>query len=128
MDARAWRLFSWPRVGVVDVGSNAIRVTVAEVSTTEIREIESDRFSLRLGKDVFNNNCTVGAQAQANLIDIFVEINKIFVEHKVDLYRAVGTAALRSARNRKRVLARVLKGTGIQIELISPTEEGRLIG
>jgi exopolyphosphatase/guanosine-5'-triphosphate,3'-diphosphate pyrophosphatase len=115
-------------VGVVDVGSNAIRVTIAEVSSSEIRPIETHRFSLRLGKDVFNNGRTISLESQANLIDIFNQIKKIFLEHKVDLYRAVATAALRSARNRKRVLSRVLRNTGIQIELISAEEEGRLIG
>lgn len=127
-NSRPWKLFSWPRVGVVDVGSNAIRLTIAEVSNMEVREVGTQRFSLRLGKDVFNNNGTLSSRTQANLIDIFVEIKKIFLEHKVDLYRAVATSALRSARNRRRVLQRVSKASGLQIELISAKEEGRLIG
>lgn len=127
-EKRPWKLFSWPRVGVVDVGSNAIRLTIAEVSNDEIREIGSQRFALRLGKDVFNSNRTLSTVTQANLVDIFIEIKKIFVEHKVSLYRTVATSALRSARNRKRVLQRVLNTSGLQIELISAHEEGRLIG
>ena len=127
-ERRPWQLFSWPRVGVVDVGSNAIRVTIAEVAAKEIREIESIRFSLRLGKEVFNNKHTLSSKTQDNLIDIFSQIKKIFAENEITLYRAMATAALRSARNRKRVLSRVLKHTGIKIELISPMEEGRLIG
>lgn len=125
---RPWKLFSWPRVGVVDVGSNAIRLTIAEVGASEIREIGSQRFSLRLGKDVFNNGRTLSLQTQRNLVDIFLEIKKIFVEHKVDLYRVVATSALRSARNRRKVLKKVLLATGLQIELIDAIEEGRLIG
>lgn len=125
---RPWKLFSWPRVGVVDVGSNAIRLTIAEVGADEIREIGSQRFSLRLGNDVFNNGRTLSLQTQRNLVDIFLEIKKIFVEHKVDLYRVVATSALRSARNRREVLKKVLKTAGLQIELIDPIEEGRLIG
>lgn len=112
----------------MDVGSNAIRLTIAEVSNKEVREIGSQRFSLRLGKDVFNNGGTLSSETQTNLVDIFLEIKKIFVEHKVDLYRAVATSALRSARNRGKVLQKVVRTSGLQIELISAKEEGRLIG
>lgn len=110
------------------MGSNAIRLTIAEVSTTEIREIGSQRFSLRLGKDVFNNGRTLSSRTQSNLVDIFIEIKKIFLEHKVSMYRCVATSALRSARNRWKVLKRIEKQSGLLVELISPLEEGRLIG
>ncbi len=124
---RPWKLFSWPRVGVVDVGSNAIRITVAELSNDEIRELSNHRFALRLGKDVFNNGM-LSSKTQSTLVEIFAEIKKIFVDNKVDLYRVVATSALRSARNRKIILSRVLRKTGMQIELINAVEEGRLIG
>ena len=125
---RPWRLFSWPRVGVVDVGSNAIRVTVAEITTNEIRELESKRFALRLGKDVFSNKGILSSRTQTNLIDVFSQIKNIFLENGVDLYRAVATSALRSARNRKQILERLRKKTGIDLELIEASEEERLIG
>jgi exopolyphosphatase/guanosine-5'-triphosphate,3'-diphosphate pyrophosphatase len=125
---RPWRLFSWPRVGVVDVGSNAIRVTVAEITTSEIREIENKRFALRLGKDVFKNGSILSSRTQTNLIDVFSQIKNIFMENGVDLYRAVATSALRSARNRKQILDRIRKKTGIDLELIEASEEERLIG
>ena len=76
---RPWNLFSWPRVGVVDVGSNAIRLTIAELSNNEIREIGSQRFSLRLGKDVFNNGRNLSTTTQSNLVDVFAEIKKILL-------------------------------------------------
>lgn len=125
---RPWKLFSWPRVGVVDVGSNAIRVTVAEITTSEIRELESKRFALRLGKDVFNNGRILSSRTQTNLIDVFSQIKNIFMNNGVDLYRAVATSALRSARNRKQILDQLRKKTGIDLELIKASEEERLIG
>ena len=125
---RPWRLFSWPRVGVVDVGSNAIRVMVAEITNNEIRELLSKRFALRLGKDVFNNGGTLSSRTQTNLIDVFSQIKNIFSDNKVNLYRAVATSALRSARNRKRILNRIRKNTGLDLELIEASEEERLIG
>ncbi len=125
---KPWRLFSWPRVGVVDVGSNAIRVSVAEITTHEIRELESKRFALRLGKDVFNNKGILSSRTQTNLVDVFSQIKNIFIENGVDLYRAVATSALRSARNRKQILELLRKKTGIDLELIEASEEERLIG
>jgi exopolyphosphatase/guanosine-5'-triphosphate,3'-diphosphate pyrophosphatase len=125
---KPWRLFSWPRVGVVDVGSNAIRVTVAEITTNEIREFVSKRFALRLGEDVFKNGRILSSRTQTNLIDVFSQIQNIFIENGVDLYRAVATSALRSARNRKKILNKLRKKTGIHLELIAASEEERLIG
>ena len=125
---KPWKLFSWPRVGVVDVGSNAIRVTVAELTPNEIREMVSKRFALRLGKDVFNKRRILSSRTQTNLIDVFSQIKNIFTENGVDLYRAVATSALRSARNRKKILNRLAKKTGLELELIEASEEERLIG
>ncbi len=124
---RPWKIFSWPRVGVVDVGSNAIRATVADVESKEIHELGSYRFALRLGKDVFDKG-VLTSKSQDALLAIFLEIREIFVQNNVEFYRVVATSALRSARNRKIILSRVFQKTGIEIELINAIDEGRLIG
>ena len=123
-----WRFFQWPIVGVVDVGSNAIRASLAEVGPTGIEESETRRFSVRLGNDVFRNGRTISSATQANLIEAFSQIKNLFDKNKVQFYRAVATSALRSAKNKKAILNRILKSTQLNVELIDSHLEGCLVG
>ena len=54
----------------------------------------------------------------------FRQLMKIY---EVTDYRACATSAMRDARNGKQVIKKVLKDTGIQIEIIDGQEEARMI-
>lgn len=116
------------RVSAIDIGSNAIRMMVADVTphAPTIQVIKRFRAAVRLGHDVFTQG-----QITAASIDIakatfnhYAEINRKF---SVELCRAVATSACREAKNRQQFVEEILNSSGIKIEVIDGTEEGRLI-
>jgi exopolyphosphatase/guanosine-5'-triphosphate,3'-diphosphate pyrophosphatase len=116
-----------PTIAAIDVGSNAIRLAIANTSADGgYQIIHSVREPVRLGQDVF----TKGA-ISAHTIDRTVQTLMDFQQklegcHAVRT-KAVGTSALREATNRDSVLRAVKKATGIDISVIGGEEEARLI-
>ena len=115
------------RVASLDIGSNAIRYTVAEFNDAHhFVEIESQRFAVRLGHDAF----TTGRLSQQS-IDGALEAAFSFRQRLDDLgiahYRAVATSALRESRNGGELVETVRRESGIHLETISGSEEARLV-
>jgi exopolyphosphatase/guanosine-5'-triphosphate,3'-diphosphate pyrophosphatase len=118
------------KLGAIDVGSNAIRVLIAEVKKPlgvwQYAKIAYLRLPVRLGDDVFEKGRISDAK-----IERFLDGMKIFKAmlafYKVDAYRAVATSAMRDSNNSKRIQSRVLKEIGISLEVISGKEEAELV-
>ena len=111
----------------MDVGSNAIRLVVAEFkSPTRYRVLERVRMPVRLGASVFQTNRIDPATLEAAL-EAFRSFRKTMEEHDVVVHRAVATSATREAKNRVAFLERVRAETGLDLELIKGTEEARLV-
>jgi len=114
-------------VAALDVGSNAIRYTMAEFSGLQhYRELDFQRFSVRLGHDAF----TSGTLSPAAL-DAAVACAARFRQRLDDLgikrYRAVATSAVRESRNGSELVQRVRIESGIHLETITGSEEARLV-
>jgi exopolyphosphatase/guanosine-5'-triphosphate,3'-diphosphate pyrophosphatase len=118
------------KLGAIDVGSNAIRVLIAEVKKPlgvwQYSKIAYLRLPVRLGDDVFEKGSISDAK-----IERFLDGMKIFKAmlsfYKVDSYRAVATSAMRDSNNSKRIQSRVFKETGITLDVISGKEEAELV-
>lgn len=118
------------KLGAIDVGSNAIRVLIAEVKKPlgiwQYSKIAYLRLPVRLGDDVFEKGKISDAK-----IDRLVEGIKIFQSlltfYQVDAYRAVATSAMRDSTNAKRIQRRILKEIGVNLEVITGKEEAELI-
>lgn len=118
------------KLGAIDVGSNAIRVLIAEVKKPlgvwQYSKIAYLRLPVRLGDDVFEKGKISDAK-----IERFIDGMKIFKAmlafYKVDAYRAVATSAMRDSNNSKRIQSRVMKEIGINLEVISGKEEAELV-
>ena len=84
------------------------------------------RVPLRLGFDVFSLGELSDGKAVKlrRLMKAFRQLMKIY---EVTDYRACATSAMRDARNGKAVIKKVLKDTGIRIEIIDGQEEARMI-
>ena len=115
------------RVGAVDVGSNAIRILIAEFSSQDaFQVIESERLPARLGHDVFlTGRLTQNAMnaALAALTSFGERLKRWEVAH----HRAVTTSAVRESKNGDAFLDRVKRATGLRLEVITGSEEARLV-
>lgn len=114
-------------IGVLDIGSNAIRWFIAAPSASGYDVIKSHRESIRLGEDVFlRDDKSISEEKIIALAEAATHFVKACAE--VDARPiAVATSACRDARNRKDLLKRVKEACGLSIDVIDGTEEARYI-
>lgn len=116
----------------IDIGSNAVRLLIKKEEENEnlvsrrLSKVMMLRVPLRLGFDVFSLGELSENKAMKlrRLMKAFRQLMKIY---EVTDYRACATSAMRDARNGKAVIKKVLKDTGIRIEIIDGQEEARMI-
>ncbi len=119
------------RIAAIDIGSNAARLLINEVTETkkgkpEFTKLNLLRIPLRLGMDVFTNG-EIGPERKTMILDsmrIFSDLMKIY---KVEHYRACATSAMRDAKNGPEIIKEVQESSGIDIEIISGDEEASLV-
>lgn len=116
------------RLSAIDIGSNAIRMMVADVheQAPHVHVIKKYRAAVRLGHDVFTQGTISPASLEVAKATFhrYAQTNQ---ELGVTKCRAVATSASREAKNQKEFVDLIWKTSGIKIEVIDGTEEGRLI-
>ena len=118
------------KFAAIDIGSNAIRILIANIIQTDhdviFQKNSLIRSPVRLGEDSF----TLGEISPKNL-KRFVKTMKAFKLlmniHGVSHYKAFATSALREANNSSYVIETVKKKAGIKIEIIDGTKEAEII-
>ena len=114
------------RVACVDMGSNAIRFLAAEFGEEgEFTALESRRCPVRLGHSVFLSG-VLDSHAMDEAVAALVEFKDQMRGFDIQHCRAVATSAVREAANSDTFIDRVLMATGLEVSVISVTEEGRL--
>ncbi len=116
-----------PNLAAIDVGSNAIRLSIASVDgERRLSSLENLRDPVRLGQDVFAKGMiTDGTLEQA--VDTFTKFKEAIDRNGVNWSKAFATSALREATNRDMFIDRISQSCGIDISVIEPEEEARLI-
>lgn len=128
LERSAPALVAFPfRVACVDAGSNAIRFVVAEFTDPRTYEtLVYERVPIRLGHQVF-----LRGRLTRQTLDATVEAFESFRDQMRQLdvrhYRAVATSAVREARNGPVLLERIAREAEIDLEVITGTEEARLV-
>lgn len=113
-------------IGAIDIGSNAIRMVIAEQSMGQLRLVKKFRFPIRLGADVFKD----GKISTKNLklsARTFKKFHELTIKYGIKQIRAVATSALRESKNSAAYIEFIRRKSGIQIEMIDGVEEARLI-
>jgi len=119
------------KFAAIDIGSNAMRLLIANVVEQDGKEPQFNKSSLvrvpiRLGQDAF----TVGEISQENIdrmVDAMKAFNLLMKVHKVERYMAFATSAMREAYNAKEVVALIKKKADIKIEIIDGKKEAAII-
>jgi exopolyphosphatase/guanosine-5'-triphosphate,3'-diphosphate pyrophosphatase len=115
------------RVGCVDMGSNAIRFFAAEFSSEmSFTRLAADRSPVRLGHGVYLSGRLDGVAmdgAVAALTGYRKQMDALGVTHS----RAVATSAVRESSNCDEFVDRVRREAGIELDVISGSEEARLV-
>lgn len=109
----------------IDIGTNTLRLLIAETGPESFREIHSDRRITRLGERL-DRTGILSPEAQNRSIQALADFRKSIDAHAAVGVSAVGTSALRNASNTAEFVAEVSKRTGIKIRVIAGEEEARL--
>ena len=113
-------------VAGVDIGSNAIRMVVAEVlADGNIEALEKLQKGIHLGQDTFRRG-RLGGETMRAAVAILRDYRQILETYQVQHLRAVATSAVREANNSDTFVDRVLMATGFEVEVIDTAEESRL--
>jgi exopolyphosphatase/guanosine-5'-triphosphate,3'-diphosphate pyrophosphatase len=114
-------------VAVIDIGSSAIRMVIAEVGAKkdEIKPLEKLQKPVPFGKDVFLNGA-VGRTAMRDGVAVLNGFKSVIDSYGIQKVHAVATSAIRDATNRDNFIDQVYVRTGIDVEVIDGAEENRL--
>ncbi len=115
-----------PVFAAVDIGSNSVRLSVAELRKGKLISLHQDREVTRLGEGVFRNG-TLDPQAMARTLKVLRRFHRAVQSWAVDRVRVVATSAMRDSNNSQVFKEWVKSATGWKVEVISGAEEGRLI-
>lgn len=113
-------------VAAIDVGSNSLRLLVAQIEGKKIKELDRLTVPVMIGRDTFSigriSNATTRETAE-----VLKGFARVLKEYGVDRYRAIATTAVREAFNRDTFLDAVESASGLSLDVIEPIEETRLV-
>lgn len=119
------------RLAAIDIGSNAARLLITEVSVRdngapEFLKLNLVRVPLRLGFDVFETGF-ISKDKITMILQTMTAYKHLINAYGVKSIIACATSAMRDASNAKDIIRKVKLETGIEIEVISGDYEASLI-
>ncbi len=119
------------KLAAIDIGSNAARLLVTEVTETAkgdvlFNKLNLVRVPLRLGFDVFETG-SIPKEKINKIVETIKAYKHLLSIYDVKHVKACATSAMRDAVNAQDILRKVKLETGIEIKVISGDEEASYI-
>lgn len=115
---------SSPRIAIIDIGSNSVRLVVYQGLSRAPGILFNEKVMAGLGRGLAS-----GRALTSESIDLALEALRRFARlsdaMQVDSLRAVATAAVREAVNGPSFIERVVRETGLRVEVIDGETEAR---
>lgn len=114
------------RLAAIDIGTNSIRCIVVEVDPQgNFRVLDDEKAMVRLGEGLSETGF-ISEEAKNRAIEALQRMTKISVGLGAEISAVVATSAVRKALNRNQFLRSVKEMTGLEIDVISGSEEADL--
>jgi exopolyphosphatase/guanosine-5'-triphosphate,3'-diphosphate pyrophosphatase len=119
------------RLAAIDIGSNAARLLIVEVSKdkngkTQFNKLNLVRVPLRLGFDVFERG-EISKEKRGMILQTMKAYSHLLNAYNVREVIACATSAMRDASNSSDIIRKVKLETGLSIEIISGDLEASII-
>ncbi|MBE9600140.1 exopolyphosphatase [Pedobacter sp. MC2016-24] len=118
------------RYAAIDIGSNAVRLLIADINKTEygysFKKNTLVRVPLRLGDDAFLDH-HISDRKVADLLKTMAAFKNLMDVYHVDKYLACATSAMREAGNGADIIKKVKETAGIDLEIIEGQREANII-
>lgn len=109
----------------IDIGSNTTRVLVAEPQEGQLRKVMEQRAYTQIGADTKRDG-SMSSEKIAEVAEVVATQMRLAQETGAEAIRIVATAAIREAKNRKKAVREIERVAGIEVDVLSDHEEGRL--
>jgi exopolyphosphatase/guanosine-5'-triphosphate,3'-diphosphate pyrophosphatase len=110
------------RRAVIDVGTNSIKLLVADVSGRDVQPVHEESRQTRLGKGFYESN-QLQPEAIARTAEAVWEFAEIAREKNVNSIRVIATSAARDAVNPTDLTTSIERASGLKTEIISGARE-----
>ena len=119
------------KLAAIDIGSNAARLLITEVTVDEknkasFNKISLIRVPLRLGFEVFDTG-KISDRKKELLLNTIKGFSNLIKAFEVTAVKACATSAMRDASNASEIISLLKVETGIEIEVISGSDEASFI-
>jgi exopolyphosphatase/guanosine-5'-triphosphate,3'-diphosphate pyrophosphatase len=115
------------RIAAIDCGTNSIHMIVVRIRPDlSFEVIDREKEMVRLGSGGLDGKALT-EESMAAALQAFSRFRRLAESHQVEEILAAATSAVREAENGGEFLAAVDRETGIKPQVISGTEEARLI-
>lgn len=119
------------KLAAIDIGSNAMRLLINYVyeipgEPAVFNKTSLVRMPIRLGQDVFIEN-KISEKNEQRMLDAMKSFELMMKIYGVEHYLAYATSAMREAENGKKLVKKIKKKSGIEIEIIDGQTEAELI-
>jgi exopolyphosphatase/guanosine-5'-triphosphate,3'-diphosphate pyrophosphatase len=110
------------RRAAIDVGTNSVKLLVAEVDGRRVHPLLEQVIQTRLGAGSYGEQ-RLGAEAMRRTVTAIVRLAQTAAAQGVDRPRVIATSAAREARNAADLVAAVQARTGLALEIIPGERE-----
>ena len=118
------------RYAAIDIGSNAIRLLIADIkqngNLVSFKKNTLIRVPVRLGDDAFLDK-KISAKKIEELLKTMVAFRNLIDVYKVSDYMACATSAMREASNGSSIVSLIKSEAGINLEIVEGQREANII-
>ena len=113
------------RRAVIDVGTNSIKLLVADVAGRDVKPVLEESRQTRLGKDFYDTR-RLQPESIAHTAEAVWEFAEIAREKNSASIRVIATSAARDAVNPTDLTSAIERASGLKTEIISGAREAEL--
>ena len=110
------------RRAVIDVGTNSIKLLVADVSGRNVQPVHEESRQTRLGKGFYETH-QLQPESIARTAEAVAEFERIAREQNSTSTRVIATSAARDAVNPRELTVAIERASGLKTEIISGGRE-----
>jgi exopolyphosphatase / guanosine-5'-triphosphate,3'-diphosphate pyrophosphatase len=116
------------KIAAIDVGSNSIKVVVVDAAASDsFAVLAREKDSVRLGHETLRQG-RLPPEAVARAVECIKRFRAIAEARGAERIFGVATASVREAKNAPQFIREIERKAGVELEVLSPIEEARLIG
>ena len=116
------------KIAAIDVGSNSIKLVVVDAAASDsFAVLAREKDSVRLGHETLRQG-RLAPEALTRAVECIKRFRAIAEARGAERIFGVATASVREAKNAAQFIKEVDRKAGVELEVLSPIEEARLIG